>query len=72
MLKSKYKKYLPDADVYIIGSIANDKLKRGDIDILVIKKKRRFNKAVVQPAFLLCVRKKLWTAAIWQGKDSRP
>jgi len=39
MLKSKYKKYLPDADVYIIGSIANDKLKRGDIDILVIKKK---------------------------------
>jgi hypothetical protein len=35
-------------------------------------KMRRFNKAVVQPAFLLCVRKKLWTVATWQGKDSRP
>ena len=27
---------------------------------------RMFNEAVVQPAFLLCVRKKLWTAAILQ------
>jgi len=33
---------------------------------------RRFNKTVVQPALSLGVRNKLWTAAIWQGKDSRP
>jgi hypothetical protein len=32
---------------------------------------RRFNKAVVQPALSLCVRKKLWTAAVWQAKDCR-
>jgi len=38
-LKQSIKKYLPDADVYLIGSRANDKLKGGDIDILVIKKK---------------------------------
>jgi hypothetical protein len=32
---------------------------------------RRFNKAVVQPALSLCVRKKLWTAAVWQAKNCR-
>jgi predicted nucleotidyltransferase len=35
-LKQSIKKYLPDADVYLIGSRANDKLKGGDIDICVI------------------------------------
>ena len=38
-LKQSIKKYLADADLYLIGSRANDKLKGGDIDILVIKKK---------------------------------
>jgi len=38
-LKQSIKKYLPDADLYLIGSRENDKLKGGDIDILVIKKK---------------------------------
>ena len=38
-LKQSIKKYLPDADAYLIGSRANEKLKGGDIDILVIKKK---------------------------------
>ena len=38
-LKQSIKKYLPDADVYLIGSRANDKLKGGDIDILVIGEK---------------------------------
>jgi hypothetical protein len=32
---------------------------------------RCFNKAVVEPAVSLCVRGKLWTAAVWQVKDSR-
>ena len=35
-LKQSIKKYSPDADVYLIGSRANDKLRGGDIDILVI------------------------------------
>ena len=38
-LKQSIKKYLPDADLYLIGSRANDKLKGGDIDILVIGEK---------------------------------
>ena len=38
-LKQSIKKYLPDADVYLIGSRVNDKLKGGDIDILVIGEK---------------------------------
>ena len=38
-LKQSVKKYLPDADQYLIGSRANDKLKGGDIDILVIGEK---------------------------------
>ena len=38
-LKQSIKKYLPDADVYLIGSRTNDKLKGGDIDILVIGEK---------------------------------
>ena len=38
-LKQSIKKYLPDADVYLFGSRANEKLKGGDIDILVIGKK---------------------------------
>ena len=37
--KQSIKKYLPDADVYLFGSRANEKLRGGDIDILVIKKK---------------------------------
>jgi len=39
-LKQSIKNYLPDADLYLIGSRANDKLKGGDIDILVIGEKR--------------------------------
>ena len=38
-LKQSIKKYLPDADVYLFGSRANEKLKGGDIDILVIGEK---------------------------------
>ena len=38
-LKQSIKKYLPDADLYLIGSRENDKLKGGDIDILVIGEK---------------------------------
>ena len=38
-LKQSIKKYLPDADLYLIGSRANDKLMGGDIDILVIGEK---------------------------------
>jgi uncharacterized protein len=38
-LKQSIKNYLPDADLYLIGSRANDKLKGGDIDILVIGEK---------------------------------
>ena len=38
-LKQSIRKYLPDAVVYLIGSRANDKLKGGDIDILVMAEK---------------------------------
>ena len=38
-LKRSIKKYLPDAAVYLIGSRANDGMKGGDIDILVIDEK---------------------------------
>jgi predicted nucleotidyltransferase len=38
-LKKSIKGYLPDAAVYLIGSRAKDKLKGGDIDILVIAEK---------------------------------
>ena len=38
-LRPSIKRYLPDAAVYLFGSRANDKLKGGDIDILVIGKK---------------------------------
>jgi len=35
-LKQSIKDYLPEADVYLIGSRADDRQKGGDIDILVI------------------------------------
>jgi len=38
-LKRSIREYLPDAAIYLIGSRANDNLKGGDIDILIIGKK---------------------------------
>ena len=38
-LKQSINDYLPDADIYLIGSRVNDKLRGGDIDILVISEK---------------------------------
>ena len=35
-LKQSIKNYLPEADVYLIGSRADDRRRGGDIDILVI------------------------------------
>jgi len=40
LLKWSIKRYLPDAALYLIGSRVNDKLKGGDIDILVIGSKK--------------------------------
>jgi predicted nucleotidyltransferase len=37
--KRSIREYVPDAAIYLIGSRANDNLKGGDIDILVIGKK---------------------------------
>ena len=39
-LKGFIKEYLPDAAIYLIGSRANDDLKGGDIDILIIDEKK--------------------------------
>ena len=47
-LKQSIKKYLPKADVYLIGSRANDKLKGGDIDILAIYDA---SKAIIETEF---------------------
>jgi predicted nucleotidyltransferase len=38
-LKQSISKYVPDAAIYLIGSRVNDKLRGGDIDILVIAEK---------------------------------
>ena len=38
-LKKSIREYLSDAAIYLIGSRANDNLKGGDIDILVIGQK---------------------------------
>ena len=38
-LKRSIRTYLPDAAIYLIGSRANNELKGGDIDILVIDEK---------------------------------
>jgi len=42
-LKQSIKNYLPEADVYLIGSRADDRQKRGDIDILVIGENCHFS-----------------------------
>ena len=38
-LKQSINDHLPDAAIYLIGSRVNDKLKGGDIDILVVAEK---------------------------------
>ena len=39
ILKRSIENYLPGAGIYLIGSRANDELKGGDIDILVLGEK---------------------------------
>jgi predicted nucleotidyltransferase len=39
-IRNRVKKILPDADIYLFGSRTKDESKGGDIDILVVGKKK--------------------------------
>ena len=39
-IKNTILKFLPDSKIYLFGSILNDKIKGGDVDIFIISKEK--------------------------------